>query len=709
MSAPLVAAPDFPKAPGRMSEKVRLHDWSRHPLGPVAGWPVALRLAIESMLANHIACCILWGEEHYFFYNDAYGVILGDKPEALGQPTRQVWSEVWPSILPLVEAAYAGQSTFIKDWELQIDRYGMPEQAYFTFCYSPLRDEHGNVVGVLDTVLETTGKVRVEQRLREQNMSLESQVAARTADRNRLWQSSEALLIVTRFDGVIVTVNPAWTATLGWSEEETVGRHVLSFAHSEEAGNVLAELARLQGGAIRSQATQRYRHRDGSDRWIAWTATPADGFLQGVGRDVTQERAQTAALHDAEERLRQSQKMEAVGQLTGGIAHDLNNMLQGIVLPLQLIRQRVAQQRYGDIPRYVDAGLASARRAGSLTQRLLAFSRRQPLASRAVDLGESLHGLEAVLRTTCGENIGLTVEVPHACWRALTDAHQFESAILNLAINARDAMPQGGDLRISVRNCSLGAAQASLHQGLEPGDYVCVTVADTGTGMPRDVIERAFDPFFTTKPIGQGTGLGLSMIYGYMRQTGGLAVIDSAVGEGTRVHLYFVRTETSDEPQPSEFLDSQPADKRPDSTLVVEDDDTVRSLAVELLRDMGFQVMQASSGTEAMALLSGALHFDLLLSDVGLPGPNGRQVADFAREKLPGIRVILMTGYAEQAAMNPNFLGAQMELLVKPFDAQALVSKVRAVMATMPPAVPAPGGPDATEPDTIPGGLYPLS
>ena len=704
MPAPSVVSTDFPKASGRMSEKVRLYDWIDHPLGPPAQWPLILRFALESMLATHIPACLMWGRDHFFFYNDAYGIILGEKPEALGLPASLVWAEIWPAILPLVERSFGGETIFVEDYALDIHRHGVPETAYFTFCYSPLRDERGEVVGILDTVMETTGKVIAETRLREQNVSLEKLVSARTADRNRLWQNSDALLVVTRFDGVIVTVNPGWTAALGWTEEETVGRHILSFAHPDETSAVLGELDRLRGGAERSQDTHQFRHRDGSDRWINWTSIPADGFIQGVGRDITQERAQAQALHDAEERLRQSQKMEAVGQLTGGIAHDLNNMLQGIVLPLQLIRQRVAQQRYGDVSRYVDAGLASARRAGSLTQRLLAFSRRQPLDSRAVDLGESLRGLETVLRTTCGENITMTMELDDNGWRALTDAHQFESAILNLAINARDAMPQGGQLRISVRSCSLGEQQASQHQGLEPGDYVCVTVADTGTGMPREVIERAFDPFFTTKPIGQGTGLGLSMIYGYMRQTGGLAVIDSAEGQGTRVHLYFVRTEAPEAEQRHEVLDSQPADKRPDSVLVVEDDDTVRSLAVELLRDMGFQVMQAASGTEAMALLSGALHFDLLLSDVGLPGPNGRQVADFAREKLSGIRVILMTGYAEQAAMNPNFLGPQMELLVKPFDAQALVSKVRGVMGL----APAGDGREGADGSAAAGEAYPL-
>jgi CheY-like chemotaxis protein len=243
-------------------------------------------------------------------------------------------------------------------------------------------------------------------------------------------------------------------------------------------------------------------------------------------------------------------------------------------------------------------------------------------------------------------------------------------------------MPGGGDLRVSAANVVV-AAQPGSHEGpggLAPGDYVRVSVADTGTGMTPDVIERAFDPFFTTKPIGQGTGLGLSMIYGYMRQTGGAVEIDSRPGSGTTMHLYLPRTEQSPDDEPHPRLDLQAAAKRRDSVLVVEDDATVRALVVELLRDMGFQVMQASTGHEAMVLLSGALHFDLLVTDVGLPGPNGRQVADFACEKLPDIRVLLMTGYAERAAASPDLLGCNMELLVKPFDAPAFVDKVRQMM-----------------------------
>lgn len=681
MTEPSPAALAFPHVQSAMSARVRDHDWSSTPLGPMAQWPAVLRFAVETMLSSRFPACLAWGPERILFYNDAYLPIMGAKPEGQGRPISQVWSEAWEAIGPLVDKAFAGEATFIEDYELKINRYGHTETAYFTFCYSPVRDESGAVVGMLDTVVETTSKYHALRQWRDAAASLEEQVALRTADRNRVWQLSQDILLVARLDGTITAVNPAWTATLGWSEAETVGHRLAAFACADDVQRVTGAMLRLADSSEPRQCEGRYRHRDGSEHWIAWTAVPSEGFIQAVGRDTTEEHLRETALRNAEERLRQSQKMEAVGQLTGGIAHDFNNMLQGIVLPLQLIRQRIAQGRHGEVGRYIESGLAAANRAAGLTQRLLAFSRRQPLDSRAVDLGASLGGLESMLRTTCGENIALHLALPQGLWLALTDIGQFESAVVNLAINARDAMPGGGALHISAENVQADAAMVASIPGLEPGDYVRILVRDTGTGMPGDVVARAFDPFFTTKPLGQGTGLGLSMIYGFMRQSGGVAVLDSTEGKGTAVALYFRRSQAPlAEPAPTQPATPLTGARRPDSILLVEDDATVRAMTVELLRDMGFQVMEAAHGSAAMALLSGAVHFDLLVSDVGLPGPNGRQVADFAREKFPAIKIILMTGYAEQAAMSPQFLGAQMELLVKPFDAQALVAKVHAVM-----------------------------
>lgn len=667
-----------------MAEKIRQYDWANHALGPIDKWPVVLRFAVETVLSSSFPKALAWSDQLFTIYNDAFRPMLGQKPEALGRPFDEVWAEAWPIVGPMAERVFEGESTFVEDFPLTINRNGYDEQTYFTFCYSPLRDDAGVVVGLMDTVIETTGKVNAERQLREATVLLSQQVAQRTADRDRLWLRSDALLLVARFDGGIVAVNPAWTEWLGWTEQETVGRPIRTFVHSDDETTLTDELELLRNGAQKRQGTLRFCHHDGGAHWVSWTASPADGFIHFVGRDVTEEHARAEALREAEEQLRQGQKMEAMGQLTGGIAHDLNNMLQGIVLPFQIIRQRIAHGRQDEAGKYIDAGLAAARRAASLTQRLLAFSRRQPLDSRAVDIVASLNGLESMIKTTCGENIALQMAFASDLWAALTDAHQFENAVLNLAINARDAMPGGGTLRITADNVHLDGDNKHTVLGLDDGDYVCVAVSDSGTGMSDDVLNRAFDPFFTTKPIGQGTGLGLSMIYGFMRQSGGIAVLQSSPGQGTCVSLYFKRSQAQAElaqPEPTTPLSGP---RRPDSALVVEDDDTVRLLAVELLRDCGFYVVEAASGTAAMALLSGAVHFDLLVSDVGLPGPNGRQVADYALENLPAIKVILMTGYAEQAAMNPQFLGARMDLLVKPFDAQALVSKVHKVMGTDP-------------------------
>ncbi|QHJ00389.1 response regulator [Xylophilus rhododendri] len=441
--------------------------------------------------------------------------------------------------------------------------------------------------------------------------------------------------------------------------------------------------ATMSGGLERSgdlELEYRLVHPDGKVRWVlsrGHTYFDADNRpvrRTGVGVETTRQR-------QLEEQLRQAQKMESLGQLTGGIAHDFNNLLQGVVLPLQIAQKRLAQQQYESIGKHIEASMAAARRAAGLTQRLLAFARRQPLDSRTVALDASLAGLEPMLRNTCGVNIALEVEMADGLGPVVTDQHQFESAILNLTINARDAMPAGGTLRITAENLWLQPADAKGPLAeLTPGDYVRVTVADTGTGMPASVIERAFDPFFTTKPIGQGTGLGLSMVYGYARQSGGIAVIGSSIGQGTRIALYFPRaSETQALPAADTMATERaPAGKR---VLVVEDDETVRRYAVELLQTDGFVVSEAVSGHQAMRLLEVQRDFDLLLSDVGLPGPNGRQVAELARERIPGIRIVLMTGYAEEAAHRNVFIDSGMELLVKPFDADALVDKVRQALS----------------------------
>ncbi|MET0403820.1 MAG: PAS domain S-box protein [Cystobacter sp.] len=492
---------------------------------------------------------------------------------------------------------------------------------------------------------------------------------------------------ISDIQGQVLYLNASGRRMMGIAPGELGARSVLEYFVPEDRplieGTALPTVMREGKWVGRS----RFRHvKTGASlpvEYNVFATRDARGRVIGLGmvsRDITPELQHEQALRETEEKLRQSQKMEAVGQLTGGIAHDFNNLLGGIIGAMEMLRRRIEAGRYAETEKYITATVNSAHRAAALTARLLAFGRRQSLDVKPTDINMLITSLVELLRRTLGESVSLKTLLPADLWPARTDANQFENALLNLAINARDAMPQGGKLTVETHNTRLDEAYARGFEGLRAGEYVVMCVSDTGHGMPPEVIARAFEPFFTTKPIGQGTGLGLSMIYGYMRQTGGAIVLDSEEGRGTVIALSFRRAGEVADFEDSVPLSDAPGTKRRDSVLVVEDDETVRALAVELLRDMGFQVMQASTGNEAMALLSGALQFDLLVSDVGLPGPNGRQVADYAREKLPSIRVILMTGYAEQAAMNPRFLSPGMELLVKPFDAQALVSKVQALV-----------------------------
>jgi PAS domain S-box-containing protein len=391
--------------------------------------------------------------------------------------------------------------------------------------------------------------------------------------------------------------------------------------------------------------------------------------------------ARTAELRAAEEALRQSQKMEAIGQLTGGIAHDFNNLLQGITGSLDLVQRRVGQGRLGDLDRFISGAIASANRAAALTHRLLAFSRRQPLDPRPVQVNPLVVSMEELLRRTLGERVELTLALADGLWLTRCDANQLESAILNLAINARDAMPSGGRLVIGTQNRHTGAPEAAAHADRPAGDHVDISVTDTGTGMDAETIARAFEPFFTTKPMGQGTGLGLSMIYGFARQSGGYAWIDSALGRGTTVHLCLPRFEGEAGTEETEGGTSEDATiETGETVLVVEDEPVVRNLVVEVLGDLGYRAIEAVDGPSGVEIVQSAQRIDLLITDVGLPGLNGRQVADAARALRPDLKVLFMTGYAENAALVFGALDTGMSVITKPFTMDALATRVREII-----------------------------
>ncbi|TPG76247.1 response regulator [Pseudomonas arsenicoxydans] len=390
----------------------------------------------------------------------------------------------------------------------------------------------------------------------------------------------------------------------------------------------------------------------------------------------------TAQLRHNEEALRQSQKMEAVGQLTGGIAHDFNNMLTGIIGSLELLRRRLARGRTEDLDGLIDLGVTSANRAAGLTHRLLAFSRRQSLDSKPVEMNTLVVSMGELLQRSINESIDLDMQLSDDLWVAEADPNQLESALLNLVLNARDAMPEGGTLVVNTSNQKLDSAFVAAHGNLLPGDYVVLRVTDTGCGMPESTINRAFDPFFTTKPIGQGTGLGLSMIYGFSKQSHGHVTINSEVGIGTSVSVYLPRYSGGDLAEEN-LIDIQQAPYAQDgeTVLIVEDDPAVRVLVCAVLSELGYAFVEAGDADSAVPILDSAQRIDLLISDVGLPGMNGRQLAEIGRQYRPDLKVLFITGYAEHAAVRGGFLDPGMQMITKPFTFDLLTAKVREMIS----------------------------
>lgn len=467
------------------------------------------------------------------------------------------------------------------------------------------------------------------------------------------------------------------------------------------------------------------RAGDGEVRWIEVRGRPAGGrgnaraaHLLGILADITARKAAEEALRRAnevleakvaertrelteanaklqteaeerervEEALRQSHKMEAVGQLTGGLAHDFNNLLAGISGSLELLRTRAAQGRTAEFERYIETALASANRAAALTHRLLAFSRRQTLDPKPTDVNQLVRGMEDLFRRTVGPSIQIETKLAGELWPPLCDPNQLESALLNLVINARDAMPDGGHLVIETANTVLpdrrGTSRDVPPTNLPPGDYVALFVTDTGTGMAPDVLARAFDPFFTTKPLGQGTGLGLSMTYGFVQQSGGHVHLRSEEGQGTKVTIYLPRHLEAVDGQAK--VDAAASLSLPASAvvLVVEDEPAVRMVVVDVLSDLGYTVLEADDGRSGLHIVESRTRIDLLVTDVGLPGNlNGRQLADAARHRRPGLKVLFITGYAEVAAVGNGLLDQGMQVMTKPFRMDALATRVRSMIS----------------------------
>jgi signal transduction histidine kinase len=714
------AALDFLTGGGEMGALMRSHDWIRSPLGPPERWPQSLRSIVGLLLNSKFPMFLVWGPELAFLYNDGYRPIFGGKhPAALGRPFAQVWSEIWDDIRPLVDRALAGEATFHENLPLTMTRNGYPEEVYFTFSYSPVRDEAGGVAGMFCACTETTEKVLAERQLRateaelrkannalEVERELVKEANTRLSDegdrlRDLFRQAPGFMAVLRGPDHVFELVNDAFFQLVGHREiEGRVVREALPELEGQGFFELLDRVYATDEPFVGESMRIEFQRRPGAapeERFVDFVYQPirgADGQVVGIfveGSDVSQAKrakdelqrlnetleervaARTVERERAEAELRHAQKMEAVGQLTGGVAHDFNNLLQALTGCLQMIERRAPTPQVQPL---VEAGQQAIDRGARLVQQLMAFARRQNLQPEAVDVRDRILGMSELLARALRADISVETMSDPELWPVEVDPTQLELAIINLAVNARDAMPGGGRLRIETRNVP-GSGHAGGPGAGDPGagDMVRIGISDTGSGMEPEILARAFEPFFTTKEVGKGSGLGLAQVYGFARQSGGRVEIDSEPGRGTRVNLFLPRTA---KPLAHAAPPGRPAEgaTRDLRVLLVEDDPIVGNMVAAALEDVGYRVVRTAQATEALAVLSSGGRVDLLFSDIVMPGEmSGLDLANEARRRRPGLPVVLTTGYSEEVARAEG-----VRVLRKPYRIAALVEILEAAL-----------------------------
>ena len=686
---------------------IRAHDWRATALGPAQDWPVSLKTAVGLMLATRQPACIAWGPDLAFLYNDAYRPFLGARhPAAMGASFRQVWSDVWDDIGPLAETALSGRATWVEDMHLVMTRNGYAEDTWWSFSYSPLRDDDGAVVGLLDLCADATSKVLGE---RQAATLVElADLTGHTRDPAEVQRLAAGLLgsalgvarvsygevdadgkrVLTARDwttGQIDTLTGARSAFANFGPEIAAALHrgevvrlddvetdprTAAFADAYRAVKVRAALVaplvrngRLSATlALHEAAPRRWADHEAklvaavaARTWDAVERARAEQSLHALNETLeARVAARTAQLQEAQEALRQAQKLEAMGQLTGGVAHDFNNLLTPIFGSLDLLqRRKVGGERE---QRLIEGALQSAERARVLVQRLLAFARRQPLQPTAVDVSALVVEMGDLLESITGPQIRVSVDAAPNLPAASADRNQLEMAILNLGVNARDAMPEGGALRVSV--AAVGA-RSKRPAGLKPGAYIRLSIADTGVGMDEATQRRAIEPFFSTKGVGKGTGLGLSMVHGLAAQLGGALTIASAPGAGTNIELWLPATDQTADAVASETPSAEAA---AGLALVVDDEPLVRASTAASLAELGYGVVEADSGEAALALLDSGVRPDILVTDHLMPGLSGVELARSVQQRSAACAVLIVSGYAEVEDIAPD-----LPRLVKPF------------------------------------------
>ncbi len=671
-------------------------DWAATSLGPFDQWPVSLQSTLTLMLACPTPMFLAWGPDLLCFYNDAYRPILGYRIDtALGRPFREVWASIWDDIGPLVASTLAGESRTMIDMPLDLSRDGSAEESWWTFTYSPAFDDHGRVAGLFCVTGETTARVLAERsrdaandRLERLNHNLEARVAQRTAERNLLatiFEETDAFVHVIGTDYRWMAINRAGTDEFerAFGVRPRVGDHLLDLLADQPAQRQAVDalwsraLAGEEFTTVAELGNPTNRRGPSSYEMRFTTLKDERGRPRGafqIVTDVTPRIRAAAELEQAREAMRQSQKLEAIGQLTGGVAHDFNNLLTVIRGSTELLRREgLPEERRR---RYVDAIADTADRATRLTNQLLAFSRRQSLKPELFDLGETIGELRDIVVTLTGSPIEVRFVAPEEPVLVMADRSQLDTAIINMAVNARDAMGGRGRLTIAVGAVS-GIPAIRSHPPVV-GDFVAVTIGDTGEGIPPDRLGRIFEPFFTTKEVGAGTGLGLSQAIGFAKQSGGTIGVESVVGGGTTFTLYLPRTYAMptipDEPGPIESAPGGGA-----CVLVVEDNAEVGEFATAALQELGYRSTLAIDARQALDLLDrDPTRFQVVFTDVVMPGMSGIELGEEVRRLYPGLPLILASGYSHVLAQNGQH---GFELLHKPYSIEQLSRVLRKAIA----------------------------